>query len=232
MWIREPRGLHLEKEDLAGGRRRQRREVAVVEVAIAPDARVHHPPVERRADLQAARPVLGGDLQLDRRQVGQRHVHQAPFPDPRRAPLTVAKANLAGQHAALQVQLLAKRQDFDSAQIEPLPVAEAKGERKPVGSVDQILVLHRAPGDLGGEPIVATRHVGAGIVNLVGDRLGRRAAGGEVAVAERAQRLAQRLALGNESIVDERPGGHPPAVSAAAARSSRKRRTSSVSRSR
>jgi hypothetical protein len=66
-------------------------------------------------------------------------------------------------------------------------------------------VLDHAARDLGLEAVVAAGKIGAGIVQVVGVGLFGRPAGGEIAVAERAQGLAQRLLAGVEGIVEELP---------------------------
>ena len=52
------------------------------------------------------------------------------------------------------------------------PSRDAKLEREPVGKIDEILVLDHAAGDVGAQPVVAAREVGARIVNAVRPRPG------------------------------------------------------------
>ncbi len=67
------------------------------------------------------------------------------------------------------------------------------------------------PGDRRGQPVVAARDVGAGVVGRACRRLRGGAPGGEVAVAQRAQRLAQPLVRRVVALV--RSGSSRPASS-------------------
>ncbi len=85
-----------------------------------------------------------------------------------------------------------------------------------------------APDDLGAEPVVEPGEVGARVVDVAGRPLGRRAAGGEVAVAERAQRLAQTLLGGFEALVREQSSGVMPCSRSTRLRSSSRKRADLV----
>jgi hypothetical protein len=88
------------------------------------------------------------------------------------------------------VQLQAVVEDVGLPDVEPRPAGDPEPQRQPVGDVHQVLVHHRAPGDLGGQPVVEAGDVGPRVVDLVGLGLGQGASGHEVPVAQRAQRLA------------------------------------------
>ena len=78
------------------------------------------------------------------------------------------------------------------------------------------------PVDLGPEAIVSSCQVGAGVMRLVRDGLGGGPSGGEVPVAEGAERLAQTLLRGIKSFVDQRPSTHPADLSSASIKRSKK----------
>jgi hypothetical protein len=100
--------------------------------------------------------------------MGLGHVDEAAGGEAGLAALPVADADVAAQHAGTQVEGLAKGQDFDAAQIEPVAAGRPEAQRQPVRHVDQVFVLDHAAGDLGLEPIVAAGEIGAGIVQVVG----------------------------------------------------------------
>jgi hypothetical protein len=99
----------------------------------------------------------------------------------------IPPADFPHQDAASEVQLLPITEQVDPARIEPVLIFVAKGEGEPVRHIDQILVFDGPTVNLRFKPIVTSRQVGAGIMDLVGDRLRRRAASAEIAVADRAQ---------------------------------------------
>ena len=156
-------------------------------------------------------------------------MHEAPALQRRLPPRPVAQAHRALQYPLLQVQLLAVGQDLDRQQVEPVAALRPEGDRQPVRQVDEVLVLDNPPGDLGGEAIIAAGEVGPGIMRIVGLGFLGGAAGGEIAVAERAKRLAQTLLGRLEAVVGKRPIGHRARSPSIAARSPRKRPTCTVS---
>jgi hypothetical protein len=95
----------------------------------------------------------------------------------------------------------------DGVEVEPLAALGAEGEAEPVGPVDEVLVLDDASGDFGFEAVVSAGEIGAGIVRSAGVGFLGGAAGGEVAVAERAEGLARRLVLGAPVDPGEGPVG-------------------------
>ena len=198
---------------------------------VASDARVRHSAVEPRADLEPPRPVLGDDGGLERRQVRFGHAHQAALPHAGGAAVRIAESERPAQHAGAQVELLHVRQDLDAAQIQPVTARRAEREDEPVRQVHEVLVLDAPARDLGPQPVVHARGVGAGIVDLVGDGLRGRPAGGEHPVPQRAERLSEPLLFGSEALVGQRPPVHVgPRSESASISSSRNAHASSVSR--
>ena len=198
-----------------------------VEVAVALDPGVDHPAVQPGADLEGSRPVLGLEGRLQPGQVLVLHADQPALEDHGPPALGVLEAQPAGQRPLAQVQLQAVLQHLGALHVEPVATGQPELERQPVGHVHQVLVLDHAPGDLGRGPVVEAGDVGAGVVDLVSLRLREGAAGHEVPVADRAQRLPQPLAGGVEAVIGQRPdtrrplgvplaqlGGDPPLLQA------------------
>src|SRR5207342_3673441 len=73
---------------------------------------------------------------------------------------------------------------------------------------DKVLVQYRATPEDGGLPVEPAVDVGAWIVDAGGVLPLGGAAGAEVAVARRRQRLPQALGAGVEVVIDEREVGH------------------------
>ena len=186
-----------------------RDQMAVGELAVAGDAIVDDPPVEGRADLDFPAPVLRRDRHLDGRQMRLVHAHDAPAFDLGRTPLAVAETQGTGQDRFVDVELLPVGHDFDVRQVEPRPVPDPERQAQPVRHVDQVLVFDRVSGDLGDQPVVAARDIGAGVVRVLGGvgPFGG-AAGAEIAVSEDGQGFAQAFLFRIESVIDECPTGH------------------------
>jgi hypothetical protein len=209
-------GLRLELDQVVAGRARAEHvQVAAVQVAVALHPGVHDPAVQARADLQRPRPVLGHEGGLQPREVLIVHAHEPALDHAGATALVVPPAQVPDERPLPQVELQAVIQDV-GADVEPRPVGHAEVEWQPVGEVDELLVLDRAAGDLGPEPVVQARDVGARVVDPVGMGLRQGGASHEVAVAQRAQCLPESLALGIEAVVDERPHARRRHVSLAA----------------
>ena len=177
--------------------------VAVVQLAVAVDARVDDAAVEPGTDLELAGPVLGLERRLEGGQVHVAHANEAALCQPCAAPVGVLPANVPGEHAAADVELVAVGEKVSVRRVEPLPAGDAEAERQPVRHVDKILILDRAARDLRPQAVVQAGDVGARVMNLVGTGLRDRAAGREVPVAECAQRFTQALAARVEAFIGE-----------------------------
>ena len=136
------------------------------------------------------------------------HGDEAALGQPGHPAVRVADTEQAREHAAAQVQLLPVAEHLQLVQVQPPAALGPEGQRQPVGRVDQVLVLDLAAGDPADQAVVAAGDIGAGVVDGVGGCLGRGPAGGEVAVAEGAQRLPEPLARRVEAVVGQRPGVH------------------------
>ena len=203
------RGLHHEQDRLvvealaAHGRK-----VRPCQVAVAGHARVADRAVQPGADRQPAGPVLGRHRGLQRRDVGPVHRHQPALGDPRGAAGGIAQAGMPLEDALAQVQLLPVLQDLVASQVQPGPAVDPQGGDQPVGQVDQALVHDPLAVDDVREAVVGPGHVGPGVVRTVGGGLRHRPAGGQVAVAQRAQALAPPLLPGHETLQPVGPGTH------------------------
>ena len=183
-------------------------EVPARELPVPRDTPVRHRRVDAGAHAQTARPVLGDDRRLQGGEVGEGHVHEAALDAARRAALAVAEAGAAREDPAAQVELLPVVEQLDRGHVEPGSVADRQLQHEPVRDVDDGFVHDRLAGDLGVEAIVDSGGVGAGVVHVVGGRLGRRPARRHVAVAQRAERLAEPFGLRVEALVRPYPWIH------------------------
>ncbi len=185
--------------------------------------------VQRRGYLECARPVLCGDVERDGRQVRRPHMDQTPFGQTRDPTLRVDEPEIALENPALRVEPLTVVPELGLVDVEPGLAVHPDLQRQPVGQVDQVLILDDPARHLGLQPVVAAGQIAARIVDAIGGTFRRGAAGGEIAVAEREQRLPVALIFRYVALPDQMPAPHasgPPASRA------RKRCTSSVSRSR
>jgi hypothetical protein len=206
------RGLHQQQDRLVveavHALAAHRRQVRPGEVAVTGDPRVAHRAVQPGAHGQAPGPVLGRHRRLQRRDVGPVHRHQPALDDPRGPAGGIAQAGVPQEDPLAQVQLLPVLQDLVAGQVQPGPAVDAQGGDEPVGQVDDALVHDLVAVDVVGEAVVRPGDIGAGVVHTVGRGLGHGAAGGQVAVAERAQALAPALLPGHEALQPVGPGGH------------------------
>jgi len=97
---------------------------------------------------------------------------------------------------------------FDVVEPDRFPALDAQLEHQPVRQVDQVLVQDRAAPENGGLPVEPAVDVCAWIVDAGGVLPLGGAAGAEVAVARRRQRLPQALGAGVEVVIDKRKVGH------------------------
>lgn len=213
-------GFHQEVDEVVGSAALDRVQVVAAQRLVTGDATVVHPAINGRADLEASRPVHRQEGGLQCRQVRVAHVHETPLGHLRVPPLGVAELQSADQHPAPQVEFLAVVEQIDSGETEPVATFDSERQWQPVGRVHEIFVDDGATGDVRRQPVVHAGDVGAGVVDLVGVRFGGGAPGGEISVAQGAQRLPELLLVGIEAFVGQRPGAHRPE------RRSRKMRTS------
>ena len=99
-------------------------EVLAGQGPVARHAVIDDAAVQGGAHRQAARPVLGGDLDSEPGKMRMGHADQAPLLPTRDATLRVTEPHGAVQHTAPQVQLLAVCQDLDRVQAQPLPAVD------------------------------------------------------------------------------------------------------------
>ena len=195
---------HLERDRLrtegAGG---DRVEVAALELAVARDHLVGHPPVERGDHLHATRPILRGEDPLDAALVAVGHAHEPTTLQGRLTAREVPEAQLASHQRMPDVVVVPVGQELHVVEPDRVRALDAQFQHEPVGQVDQVLVVHRATTQDRGLAVEAAVGVGARVVD--GPRvlpLGR-PSGAEIAVAGRGQRLTQALGRGVEPVVGE-----------------------------
>ena len=105
--------------------------------------------------------------------------------------------------------------DFDSAIAQPRASVDGVGERQPVGGVHDGLALDRRAVDRAGEAIVDTRQVGPRIVGPIVGRPEPGAAGSDITVGQRPQRLPAALGAAARSRAGVVGELHVPGASAA-----------------
>ncbi|MCY1013252.1 hypothetical protein OV079_48530 [Nannocystis pusilla] len=197
-------------------------EVVAVGPAVLVGVGVRHLSVEPGAQVHRRARAFDLDLQLLRRQVRLPEVDQPPLGQ-RRPPAAHLEADPTDEQPLAQIELLAIFVHLRPRQREPLALGEADVDAEPVGEIDETLVVQRLPVDHAGLVIVETGAVRARIMRPAGGRPGDRAAGDEVAVAERAQGLALPLVLLVERLVDDRPRRQPGPVAVVRAHRTRSR---------
>ena len=119
------------------------REMAVGQLPIAWDARVDDVAVDPRADVQASGPVLRDDRGVEAGDARVVHRDEPPL-DERRLMSAASEADVTREGARSKIELLPVRDQFDRANIEPIPTPDPEREREPVGKVDELLVLDLA----------------------------------------------------------------------------------------
>ena len=119
------------------------------------------------------------------------HVHEAPLSHPGRAPLRVGEDKRADEDTLANIQFLPVVVDLGILHGEPRTVTCTEPEVQPIRDIDQVFVHDLSSGNLGDQPVVEPRHIGAWVVHVAGRGFGRGAARCEVAVAEGAQRLSK-----------------------------------------
>src|SRR5690606_8000810 len=121
------------------------------------------------------------------------------------AALRIAPAQLPHQHTRPHVERVPVLQQVGLLGPEVVAARGGELQRQPVGQVHHVLVGDLAPGHRRGQPVVDAGRVRAGGAQ---PPVRGGAPGGEAAVAERAQGLAQPLTIGVEALVREDPRGH------------------------
>ena len=177
--------------------------MAALELAVARDHLVGHPPVERGDHLHATRPILRGEDPLDAALVAVGHAHESTTPQGRLTAREVPETQLASHQRMPDVVVVPVGQELHVVEPDRVRALDAQFQHEPVGQVDQVLVVHRATTQDRGLAVEAAVGVGARVVD--GPRvlpLGR-PSGAEIAVAGRGQRLTQALGRGVEPVVGE-----------------------------
>ncbi len=177
--------------------------MAPLERPVARDPVVGHAAVQGRDDLDPARPVHRRQRPLDRRLVHVGHAHEAAALEHRLPIRPVDEAHPPEHRGRADVVRVAVLEHVDALQADRVLALDAQLEDEPVREVDEILVEDGAPAHDRRLAVVAAVAVGARVVLLVGVLPLGGAAGAEVAVAGRGQRLAQALGAGLVCVVGE-----------------------------
>ena len=136
------------------------------------------------------------------------HVHEPALGKAGGTVRSIPEPNCPDQHAPPHVEVLPVLKYVDGFELEPRAVVDPEGERQPVGQVDDALVLYSVAVHHIAEPVVTAGRVGARVMDVPGARFGGGTTGGEVAIADGAQRLALAFLVRLEVLVAERPGSH------------------------
>jgi hypothetical protein len=107
----------------------------------------------------------------------------------------IAYQKLPGQRPLAKIEFGVLGDNVHARPAQPRAALGLKGQRQPVGHVDHALVLDDPSGDIVAQPVVASGEVRTRVMHAIGGRLRDGAAGRKVAVAERAQSLAQAFAV-------------------------------------
>src|ERR1019366_9045836 len=205
--------LHLQPDHLGPERPgRHRVEVAALELLVARDAAVGHPPVQARYHLHPAGPVPGCERPLDTRLMDVGHAHEPPAAQRRHPAGAVAETQLADHRRGADLKLMPVAEQLDVGEPDRILTLDTQLEHQPVGQIDEILVEHRHATENRRLAVVNAVPVRARVVHAVGVLPLRRAARAQVAVARRGQRLPKPLPGRIETLVGEREAVHRAAL--------------------
>ena len=191
-------------------------EVSGREVAVASHPGVGHVPVEGGQDLELTIEPFGDKCRLQGAEVDAGHRDQASLGDSEATAVLIDEPGDAAQHALAQIELDPMLSHFGTVFVDPGPGLtsddDPEPQHQPVGDVDDALVLDGATLHDRAQPVVQAGHIGAGVVHVAGPRFRKGTSGGEVAVADGAQRLAQSLLVRVEAVVGQEPVVHDRSV--------------------
>jgi len=170
--------------------------VAGIELAIAGDAMVDHPPVQSGQDFNRSRPIVSFYRAVDGGQVVVLHVDETLFGQCRDTSEGIFEADSSFEDPMLDVQRLVEHFDFDAFHLDPVTAVKTELQAEPVGEIDEVFVFDYPAGNFCSKAVVPARQVGAGIVDVVRVFFGKRAPRCEIAVSERAEGLPQSLLFG------------------------------------
>ena len=166
---------------------------------------VGHPPIDHRAHIDVARPVLRLNLDF---QAGQVHPGQGlklPADDLGAPPVQVLEVGGSGHQTAAHIQILVVVHQLRGPGKQRVSGLRGDLHKGPVRDVDHMLGLHRLAHDVGVQPIKDPGDVGALIVGGIsaGARIG--GARAPVAVGHVEQHLTGGLLIRLERIIGEHP---------------------------
>src|SRR3954451_15343752 len=142
--------------------------MAPLELSVPGDPTVDDAAVDRRHDLDAARPVLGGDRPLDAGVMDVRHADEAAAPQLGHTTAAIAKAQGPHGDRAPDVDLVAVRKQLDVVEPDGVFALDTELEYEPVGEVDKILVEDGQSAEHRRLAVVDTVYVGTRVVDVVG----------------------------------------------------------------
>ncbi len=209
---RDRRGAQEQRFRVGRGRRLLAAQMYSRQVPVPLHTRVDDPSVQCGPDLERTGPVLGDDRGLQRGQVRIVHGHHAALGHAERPSRPITRTHEAGQDAAPEIEFLVVGEQpvllEGAVGVEPLAVGGPERQVKPVRHVHQVGVAEVPPAHLGRQAVVAARHVGPRIVDVVRGRFGGGSSGGEVAVPKGAESFPQPLRCGVIAVIGQDPRGH------------------------
>jgi hypothetical protein len=119
-------------------------------------------------------------------------VHQAARGERGLSSFRVAELHETAENAPLQIEFLSIGADFDLVQIEPGSIADTKRQGQPVGEVDQVFIFNDMTVDFGGQAVVASGKISAGVVGVIGFGILDCPARCEMTIAQGAKCFAQQ----------------------------------------
>ena len=188
--------------------RRDRVEVAALELLVARHAGVGHAPVDRRHHLDPARPILGRQRPLDPGMMNVGHAHEPSAAQRRLAAAAIPESQLSDHRRVANIELVAIGEQVDIGEPDRLLALDPQLEDQPVGQVHQILVEHRQSPENRRLAVVNPVPVRARVVHAVGILPLRGPTSTHVAVARRGQRLPKPLRRRLEPFIRQRERHH------------------------
>ena len=208
-------GLGLQRDDLRPeSPQRDGVQVAAFKLPVPCHAAIAHPAVECRDHLDPSRPVLRNERPLDPGVVRVGHADEPAAAQRCLPAAAITKAEMADEGRVPDVKLVTVAQQLHIGEPDRVLALDPQAKDQPVRQVDEVLVEHGQATQDRRLAVIASVHVGTGIVHTIGVLPFGRATRTQVAVARRGERFAKPLSLGVEAVIGEQEIVHGASSSA------------------
>ncbi len=169
------------------------------------DVGVANPRVDARSEGDPATPSARDESGLQHRQVRVVHRDEGPLDDVQVIAVRAHECRGSGRGSRPQIHLTSFVECLDSPARPPRTRTDPNVQRKPVGQVDQVLLLEAPVVNGADQAVIDPRQIRPGIVRPVVGELGAGAPRGQVSVAQGGQRFAVSLVGRVEPVIHEHP---------------------------